>query len=371
MESTTYKNEIAKRKFYKDLLHSKGYSAKTIESFKQAIWLWQEFTNNDDFMYFNQTKAVEFKETLRNKIKRNSESKVSLSYCYDMLRHLSKFFHWLSQQSGYKRISKTAIEYLNLSRAEIRIATQSKGRQSPTLEEVKMVIESIVGTSEIEMRDRALISLMFLTGARISAITSLPLRSFDRGKLIIDQDPKIGVKTKNSKRIITALVSLPYREPLDYFLKWFDYLNDTRKFQPNDPIFPATKVENGTENLGYYSNKEVEPVFWKSSSSPRKVFEKRFKQAGIKYYHPHTFRHLLVKEISKLPLTEEQKKAFSQNLGHENVGTTFGSYGYGAIEADRQVDIIRDISFNDKRIGDNSDLSKEELLKLIGRNLKD
>ena len=120
------------------------------------------------------------------------------------------FFDWLSEQSGYKsKINKTVIDYLNLTKGEIKIATQPRMRPCPTLEEVKALIESIRGKTEIEMRDKALISLTFLTGARISAVSTLPIRSFDREKLIIDQDPKLGVKTKNSKIIPSVKKTTP------------------------------------------------------------------------------------------------------------------------------------------------------------------
>lgn len=370
MENIIYKNEIIKRKFFDYLKNSKGYSVKSIECFESAIWLWQEFTKEADFASFNQTKAKEFKEWLINKKKRGSQENVSPSFCYDKLRYLRLFFTWLAMQPNYKsKINQTIIDYLNLSLKEVRVATQSKRRQCPTLEEVKKVIENIEVKNEIDRRDKALISLMFLTGIRISAIASLPMRSFDRENMTIDQDPKLGVMTKNSKRITTTLIPFSYQEPLGYFLDWFDYLKSENGFKPNDPIFPATKKENGKDenNLGYYNTGKVEPVFWKSQSSIRKIFEKRFKQAGVRYYHPHTFRHFLVKEISKIPLTEEQKKAISQNLGHENVGTTFGSYGYNRIEDDRQIEIIRNINFDGKQreVKYQVNISKEEFKEII------
>jgi hypothetical protein len=36
-------------------------------------------------------------------------------------------------------------------------------------------------------------------------------------------------------------------------------------------------------------------------------------------------------------------------LGHENTGTTFGSYGYGKIEEGRQIEIIRNIDFEGRK----------------------
>lgn len=346
MASITYKNEIIKRKFFGYVRNSKGFSEKTIECYEKAIWLWEDFSNKADFVKFNKTAAENFKNWLKVKKKANLQQEVSVSYRYDTLRHLRTFFEWLSKQKGYKKIDQTAIDYLRLLKAEAKIATQPRDVKTPSLEEIRAVIENIKGSSEIETRNRALISLIFLTGARISAVMTLPMKSFDRDKLILDQNPAFGVKTKFSKRITTPLISYPYNEPLKYFLEWFDYLKEKKKFNPENPLFPATKIENGKENLSYYNTGQVEPIFWQSSSSPRKIIEKRFKEAGIKHYKPHALRHSFIKRFQNLPLTEEQKKAISQSLGHEDVRTTFGSYGYGKIPYDKQIEIIKNIDFN-------------------------
>ncbi|MEI6880988.1 MAG: site-specific integrase [Bacteroidota bacterium] len=365
MTTIIYKNEQLKRRFYGWLKASKQFSDETIKCYEKAIWLWEDFSNKADFSSFTVTKAENFKDWLKNKRKTNSEKTISMSYCYDNLRHLKIFFDWLSKQAGYKsKINLTAVEYLNLTKKEVREATQPKSVAYPTLEEIQIVIESLKGKTEIEMRDRALFSLAFLTGARISAIRTLPMRSFDRKDLIIYQDPTLGVATKFSKKIVSALIPFGYKETLDYFIEWFDYLQKEKNFKSDDPIFPGTKIENGKDNISYYNTGKVEPKFLKDSTSLRKIFEKRFRQVGLKYHHPHTFRHFWVKEISKLPITEEEKKALSQNLGHENVGTTFGSYGYGQIEENRQIEIIRNIDFEGRKKEVKVSLSQEELRQL-------
>lgn len=368
---TIYKNEQLKRRFYEWLKASKGFSKETIRCYEKAIWLWEDFTNKDEFGSFNKTTAGAFKDWLRKKKKINSQDNISISYCYDILRFLKAFFGWLSKQPTYKsKINQTAIDYLNLTRKEVREATQPKSIKYPVLEEIKMAIENIKGKTEIEMRDKALFSLAFLTGARISAIRTLPMKSFDRASLVLYQDPALGVETKFSKKIVSSLVSFSYKETLDYFLRWFDYLEKQKGFKPDDPIFPATKIENGKENISYYNTGEVEAKKLKSSSSLRNIFKKRFEQAGVKYYHPHAFRHWWVKEMAKLPLTEEEKKAISQNLGHENVGTTFGSYGYGRIEENRQIEIIKSIDFEGRKREFKYSLSKEDIRQLAKEILK-
>ena len=368
---TTYKNEQLKRRFYEWLKASKGFSEETIKCYEKAIWLWEDFTNKADFGGFNKTMAGAFSDWLRNKKKINSQENISISYCYDILRFLKAFFEWLSKQTGYKsKINQTAIDFLNLTRKEVREATQPKSVKYPVLEEIRMVIENIKGKTEIEMRDKALFSLAFLTGARISAIMTLPMKSFDRNNLVLYQDPALGVQTKFSKKIVSSLIPFSYKETLDYFLQWFNYLEKQKGFKPDDPIFPATKIENGKDNINYYNTEEIELKKLKSSSSLRKVFRKRFEQAGVKYYHPHTFRHWWVKEMAKLPLTEEEKKAISQSLGHENVGTTFGSYGYGRIEENKQIDIIKNIDFEGRKREFKYSLTKEDIKQLVEETLK-
>lgn len=349
MASIIYKNELTKRKFFGYVRNSKGFSEKTIECYEKAIWLWEDFLHKSDFVKFNKTAAEGFKNWLKAKKKANPQQEVSVSYRYDILRYLRAFFEWLSKQKGYKTIDPTAVEYLRLSREEAKIATQPRKVEVPSLKEIKAVVEGIKGSSEIEMRDKALISLMFLTGARISAVRTLLMKSFDKDKLVIDQNPVFGVKTKFSKRIITPLIYYSYKEVLNYFLEWFNYLEEKKGFKPNDPIFPATKIENGTENLSFYNTGQVEPIFWKSSTAPSKIIEKRFEQAGVKHYKPHSIRHLLIKRLSTLSLTEAEKKAISQSLRHEDIRTTFGSYGYGKIDEDKQIEIIRNIDFERKK----------------------
>jgi len=375
MTSIIYKNELIKRRFFDYLKnYSGGLSSKTIQCYEKAIWRWEDFSHKSDFAQFNKTMAEGFKDWLKNKKKPKSQENISLSYCYDILRYLRVFFEWLSEQKGYKKIRlKESVGYLNLSKAERRMATQPRNKIFPSVEEVKKVIEDIKGKSEIEMRDRALISIFFLTGARISAVMTLPMKSFDRDKLVIDQNPQWGVKTKFSKKIFSTFITVSYKEPINYFLDWFNYLEKEKQFKPDDPIFPATKIENGEENISFYNTGRVESIFWKSSSSPRKVFEARFKEAGIKPYHPHSLRHLLVSEVRKIPLNEEQKKAISQNFGHDDVGTTFGSFGYGEIPDNRHIEIIRDIDF--KGSGQESKLflneeSVERLAEKISEKIK-
>ena len=365
-EEIRYENELVKRQYFDYLKESRGYSQNSIITYEGSILQWQDFSKDVDFRAFNKKCAVEFKDWLAIRKGKRGDT-LSVSFQYQTIRKVNDFFFWLSRQDGYRQhIQETDVEFLKLGKKESRQALQSKRRRVPSMEVVKKTIEGIEPKTEIDKRDRALLSFTLITGARISAIVSLPMSAFDPHEMVVDQDPSNEVKTKFSKRITTAFFPIEYKEAQRYFIEWYEYLKNERGFKENDPLFPATKVENGKENISYYSTGKVERIFWSNSSPARKIFEKRFKAVEEPYYNPHSFRRLLVKEFMKKPLTEEQKKAISQNLGHENVVTTFGSYGYGHIEESRQIELLREIEAVQNGSGEvRYNISEDELQTLL------
>ena len=66
-----------------------------------------------------------------------------------------------------------------------------------------------------------------------------------------------------------------------------------------------------------------------------------FARVGLPYANPHVFRTTLVQLGQQLCRTPEEFKAWSQNLGHELMITTFSSYG--RVSQPRQAKILRQI----------------------------
>lgn len=81
---------------------------------------------------------------------------------------------------------------------------------------------------------------------------------------------------------------------------------------------------------------------WSNATPIRKIFRKAFTDAGQPYFNPHSFRNTLVRLGEEVCKTPEQFKAWSQNLGHEKVLTTFLSYG--GVACQRQGEIILDLA---------------------------
>ena len=364
MTKTTYQNEQRKREFLEYLKGAEGFSESSLNSFADAVDQWQLFTEKEDFANFNKSKALAFRDWLNTRNANTETGTISLVTQYNYLRRVKRFFKWLSEQPNYKnKVLKNDVEFLRLSKCDARVARQGTSKQLPTFEEAKAIIESIKIKNDIDMRDRALICFALITGMRISAISTLRMKNFDLENKLIDQNPADGVKTKNSKRILTTFFPIGWDEPEKYFIEWYENLR-SKGAQPNDPVFPAT-LNNISSTKSAYSQNFVGKSFWSGGGGARKIFEKRCKNANIHYFHPHSFRHLVVNILSKTRLTEEEKKAVSLNLGHSNVGTTFGSYGYGGMNEEDAVKIVQKLKTSQVEGGNAVIISDEEKAFLV------
>jgi integrase/recombinase XerD len=81
---------------------------------------------------------------------------------------------------------------------------------------------------------------------------------------------------------------------------------------------------------------------WSTISPIRTLFQEAFDRVGLPYFNPHRFRNTLAQLGQKICITPKQLKAWSQNLGHEKVLTTFLSYGEVSVR--RQAEIIHGLA---------------------------
>jgi integrase len=189
--------------------------------------------------------------------------------------------------------------------------------------------------TDIERRDRALIAFTILTGARDGAIASFKLRHIDVEEGKIDQDAR-DVRTKFSKSFISTF--FPVGDDIRAIVAdWANYLRREKLWGLDDPLFPATKVALG--NSLRFEAAGLNRKHWSSASPIRTIFKKAFASVGLPYFNPHSFRKTLALLGGQRCRSPEEYKAWSQNLGHEHVLTTFCSYG--DVSGYRQTEIMR------------------------------
>jgi len=292
-----------------------------------------------DFKALHFEQAIAFKKRLADQDSKMSGTKLSKATLHATLAHLKRFFQWLAGQPGYKsRLRYSDADYFNQSDKDSRVATARREKNFPTMEQVKHVIVTMPNDSEIERRNRALVAFTLLTGAQDSAIASMKLKHIDLVAGSVYQDAR-EVKTKFSKTFTTFF--FPVGEEIRQIIAdWVSYLGNIKLWGNDDPLFPATHmVLNAARQFEATGLKRKN---WSSAAPIRGIFREAFHAAGLPYFNPHSLRSTLVRLGEIVCRTPEQFKAWSQNLGHEDVLTTF--YSYGEVGNRRQGEIIRDLA---------------------------
>jgi|CXWL01.1.fsa_nt_gi integrase len=332
-------NERIKRKYFAYLKEAIRNSEATVDAAAKALARFEAHTKYKDFKAFHYEQAIAFKNYLAEQKGQQSGEKLSKATLHATLTQLKRFFQWLAWQPGYKsRLQYSDAEYFNLSEKDTRIATTQREQKVPTLEQIKYVINSMPNHTDIERRNRALIAFTLLTGARDSAIASMKLKHVDLIESCVNQDAR-EVNTKFSKTFNTFF--FPVGDIVRMIVaEWISYLREEKLWGNDDPLFPATRVALGS--LMQFAVDGLERKHWSNATPIRTIFCKAFTDAGLPYFNPHSFRNTLVRLGEEVCKTPEQFKAWSQNLGHEKVLTTFLSYG--GVACQRQGEIIRDLA---------------------------
>lgn len=332
-------NERIKRAYLTYLREARGMSEASLDQVGKALSRFEGYNSHRDFKTFHIEQAKGFKQHLAGQRSVRGGTLLSKATVYSTLAALKAFFVWLAGQPGYKsRIGYADAEYFNLNLKDTRIAKACREPRVPTLEQIRHVLQTMPAANEIERRDRALIAFTILTGARDGAVASLRLKHVDLKRNLVEQDAR-EVRTKFSKSFPTFF--FPVGDDIRQIVAdWVNYLTKEKLFGFDDPLFPATQIEVGEDGLFRAAGLAQKP--WSNGGPIRAVFKIAFQRAGLIYFNPHSFRSTLAQLGQKTCSNIEAMKAWSQNLGHEELMTTFASYG--ALSRNQQGDIIASMS---------------------------
>jgi len=332
-------NERIKRKYFIYLEEANRLAPASVDQAAAAIALFEKSTGHRSFKAFHIEQAKKFKRQLQDQTHAKTGKPLSTTTIHSRLMAVKAFFKWLAGQTGYKsRISYSDADYFNPSANDTRIAKAEREQPVPTCEQIGHVLNTMPSATVIDRRDRALIAFTLLSGARDDAIASMKIKHIDPVRRMVDQDAR-EVRTKNRKSFVSWF--FPVGENTEKIVTdWLDELTVLHLFGPNDPLFPATNI--GLDKDGHFAPIGIKRQGWTSAAAIRRIFKERFNAAGLPYFNPHSIRStltLLGQHTCKGDI--EAFKAWSQNLGHENMLTTLTSYG--TVARDRQREIMRHI----------------------------
>jgi integrase len=332
-------NERTKHAYFTYLREAKGMSETSVDQAAKALSRFEAYTGRREFKLFHRKQAEAFKRHLAEQRSNRTNEPLSKATMYSTLVALRSFFIWLAGQPGYKsRISYADVEYFNMTMKDARIAKAAREPRVPTIEQIRHVLQSMPLGTEIDQRNRAVVAFVILTGARDGAIVSMKLKHVDLDQGLVEQDAR-EVRTKNSKSFPTYF--FPVGDDIRAIVvEWIVFLRTRKLFGFNDPLFPSSRVAVGDD--GQFRSDGLDRKAWSNAGPIRKIFKEAFQQAGLPPFNPHSFRKTLAQLGQKQCRTIEAMKAWSQNLGHEELMTTFASYG--TLSRTQQADIMGALS---------------------------
>jgi len=361
-QQTNPKNDRIKREYLIYLKDARQRSAATVEQVRHAIDRFETYIRFKDFGTFNKEQARGFKRALLGSMAKRSGKPISTATAHHILQALKEFLAWLHCQPGYRRrINLTHIAYLNLTAKDERIAHVASPKSYATLAQYRTALFAMPNSTEVERRDQALMALLLLTGMRDDAAVSLKLKHVFAERGYVFQDPR-KVRTKFSKPIETFFYPVG-DDVTQIFKDWIEYLTKEIYCGLDDPVFPKTLMR--LDDQHHFVVDGLSRAHWADAGPVRATFKAAYARVELPYFKPHSVRHTLTQLAYKLQLSPEQLKAWAQNMGHDSVLTTIGSYGPVSIE--RQQEIISGLGKQGPAAADLSTEIAEKVVALLKR----
>ena len=260
------------KNFLDYLKYQKNYSAHTIKSYSKDI---QQLI---DFLKEQKIKELDY-HLLRKFLVFLKEKNYQAKSIGRKVASLKSFFKFLSQKK------------LINSNPSVLLSSPKIPEKLPnflTEEEVNKILIIPKGNKFLDIRDRAILELLYGTGIRVGELVSLKIKDIN----LLDESIKVKGKGKK-ERIV------PFGKPALKAL--IDYL-ERRKWIKEEIVF---------------LNKSGKPI---TERSVERIIKKYGKLAGItKKITPHTFRHSFATHLLD---RGADLRSVQELLGHERITTT-------------------------------------------------
>jgi integrase len=298
---------------YQKHLEAKRFDPKTVLSAMAHIASYLDYIGGRNIEKSTLEQVSQFKSHLFSRVTKNNQP-VSASTITHTLASLKSLYLWMRD----KHDGPDLAEYFVPDRRIKNAMYETKERSIPTVEELSKLIADMPHGTFYELRDRAVLAFLFLTGVRIAALLSLKRKHIDTTERSTFQDPN-EVDTKNSKTIHVKWFPVPAFVEQCFLEYWEAYCAITE--DNNAPLFP--KAYNRI-SLPDNTLVRVEPL--RTQQKVRDIIREACERSDVTAFHPHQIRKTLAIMRLQLNLTAKQNKAFSQNLGHERIETTDQHY---------------------------------------------
>lgn len=181
------------------LLEHEGFDLRTVDEYLRSLAKMSFVAWYKSFKEYKLDDPHAVKEAFRA-IGPDSEKKLlALTTIDRSLNHCERFFEWLSRQEN-SRLPPDLPGYFRLSLREKRIASDAVKGTEFSFEQALQILETMLPSSSVEIRNRAIVALFIMTGIRAKALTTLRGKHVNTDTFWVFQIPP-EVQTKANKNI--------------------------------------------------------------------------------------------------------------------------------------------------------------------------
>jgi integrase len=241
----------------------------------------------------------------------------SPEYERKLLNNARSFFAW-SRERWPDRYAILGREYLDSLRSK-RKAGVVKLRELYTLDHVRVIL-AYPPASRVERRDQAAVAFLFLSGMRVGAFATLPVRAvhLDKRPPMINQWTALGVRTKNDDVANTFLLDNDDLADLHQIVRIWDA--EARAGVGETGMWFAV-IERDGETFA----PDQTPGDHRGDGVARRI-KRLCELANVDYLSPHKLRHGHIVYAADRCETIADFKAISQNVMHKQLSTTDAIY---------------------------------------------
>lgn len=268
----------------------KGRSLNTVRNYDHYLSRFLDFTKNDNPANISDNMVREFRLWLNRQQAGNNKnetlSKKTQNYYLIALR---AFLKYLARQE-IKSLSSERIELAKVGERSLDLISQT---------ELSRLLDSPNGNSLKDLRDKAILELLFSTGLRVSELCSLT------SDIDLRSD-ELSIRGKGGKIRVVFLSD----EAKKYVKNYLSARKDM-----SDALF--VQVESGIPNASSGKNKISKPL---TRRSIERIVKQHATKAGIsKKVTPHVMRHMFATDLLG---NGADLRSVQMMLGHANIGTT-------------------------------------------------
>jgi integrase len=323
------------RIIYEWLTYAGRYDVKTIEKHLSAIRYLETLLAGKPFSKLTRGDVAKVRDDLKRRAEPDAADTLSASSIKHVVSYLSAFFDWLLKQDGFKGLPKDLQGYLKLPKAVLAAALPVQQKDYPSLDEAKLLLSNMPSRSLIDQRARAMFALAFLGALRADTLTALKIKHIDTDRRRIMQDGgRVRAKAGKSMYILWFPIPKLFEVAVAEWLQTLIGLG----FTGEDALFPASGwLKHRPVRMGTI----LKPVpVMTTLHAVADAFAIACRDQAVKFT-PHSAKDCIAAERDIRPLTHLERKAWSENMGHENEQTT--ERHYGKLTDDKRFEVLEHI----------------------------